>query len=229
MTTRIVVQRIGDLHRYTLRGDALTPRVLPAIGDTARVALVAGRALLLAGDAVTVDILVGAGVRLDIVETSGTVAYDGRGGCATWTVRCEVREGGRLTWRGLPFVVAGGADVARSTTIMLADGAAARMRETLVFGRTGETGGSLACRTRVDFAGEPLLAEDLDLTASSRSRPGILAGYRCLDTLVIGGERLRLDAIPGVDPHQVMQLDGSGTVVRFVGNEVHESPLEMWR
>jgi urease accessory protein len=226
LTTHIGVERVGGQHRYTLRGAALTPRVLPSVGDTARVALVASRALLLAGDAVSVDVIVGAGTDVEIVETSGTVAYDARGGTASWTVRCEVREGGRLTWRGLPFVVAAGADVTRTNTIAVAAGATARMRETLVFGRTGETGGSLFGRTRVTLAGEILLAEDLDLTPTARRRPGILAGHRCLDTLLVAGERLPFDAIKGVHPHQVMQLAGLGTLVRFVGAHLHESPLD---
>jgi urease accessory protein len=229
LTTRIAVEQVRRHARYTLHADALSPRVLPPVDDTVRIALVATRALLLAGDDVVVDVTVGAGVSAEIVETSGTVAYDARGGCAWWTVRCRVGEGGRLTWRGLPFVVAGGADVTRSTTLEVAGGASARLRETLVFGRSGVPGGSLRGSTRVELGGEVLVAEDLELTPAARSRPGILSGFRCLDTLLVVGERMDPDAISALHPHQVMQLDGSGTLVRFVGNDVHESPLESWR
>jgi urease accessory protein len=229
LTTRIGIERVRGHLRYVLGSDALAPRVLPAIDFHARIALVAARALLLAGDAVDVEVVVGAGVSAEIVETSGTVAYDARGGRASWTVRAVVHEGGHLTWRGLPFVVSAGADVTRSSTIEVADGATARVRETLVFGRTGETGGSLRSFTRVELGGRVLLAESLDLTPVARQRAGILAGFRCLDTLLMAGDRLTMADVPGAAAHHLMQLDGSGTLVRFVGHDQHESPLETWR
>lgn len=229
MTTRIGIERIRGHLRYDLRSDALAPRVLPAIDGRARIALVAARALLLAGDAVDLEVVIGGGVSAEIVETSGTVAYDPRGGRAWWNVRVAVHESGHLIWRGLPFVVSAGADVARSSTIEVAAGATARVRETLVFGRTGETGGSLRSRTHVELADDVLLAETLDLTPAARQRPGVLAGFRCLDTLLTAGDRLMPGDVPGVAEHQLLQLDGSGTLVRFVGQNQHESPLEAWR
>lgn len=49
-------------------------------GASARVALVPERALLLSGDAVALHVVVDPGLRLELVETGGTVAYDMRGG-----------------------------------------------------------------------------------------------------------------------------------------------------
>ena len=43
------------------------------------------RALLLAGDAVEVQCHVADGLTLHLQETSGTVAYDMRGGSASWS------------------------------------------------------------------------------------------------------------------------------------------------
>ena len=95
----------------------------PAV-DGARVAVLAEGALLVAGDDVSVGMRVGPGVRLDVVEPAGTVAFDMRGGSARWGVDCRGRRRGRA---GLaapkPFVVATGAVVDRERR-----GHAARIR-----------------------------------------------------------------------------------------------------
>ena len=60
---------------------------LPAPYGVVRVALIAASALLLAGDHVRIEVVVAGTVRLEIVETAGTVAYAMRGGSAggMWT------------------------------------------------------------------------------------------------------------------------------------------------
>lgn len=156
--TRVGVRRVAGRVRCELRPGALSPRVLSTGPGTARVALVATRALLLGGDRVRVEVHVGEGVELELVEVSGTVAYAGRGRSASWDVDVRVDAGGLLLWDAAPFVVADGADVERSTRVSLADGGArgargvALLRETLVLGRSGEEGGRLRTRTRVDLS-----------------------------------------------------------------------------
>ena len=85
-----------------------TPLRSRSPGDV-RLALVATQALLLAGDHVRIEVVVHGPVQLDLVETAGTVAYDMRGGSASWEVDVVLRNGARLTWDGEPFVVAAGA------------------------------------------------------------------------------------------------------------------------
>ncbi|MBN0041888.1 urease accessory protein UreD [Cellulosimicrobium cellulans] len=156
--TRVGAYREAGRVRCDLRPGALSPRVLSTGPGTARVALVATRALLLGGDRVRVEVRAGEGVELELVEVSGTVAYAGRGRSASWDVDVRVDAGGLLVWDALPFVVADGADVERSTRVSLADGGArhergvALLRETLVLGRSGEVGGRLRSRTRVDLS-----------------------------------------------------------------------------
>ncbi|WP_264031645.1 urease accessory protein UreD [Cellulosimicrobium sp. SH8] len=156
--TRVGAYREAGRVRCDLRPGALSPRVLSTGPGVARVALVATRALLLGGDRVRVEVHVGEGVELELVEVSGTVAYAGRGRSASWDVDVRVDAGGLLVWDALPFVVADGADVERTTRVSLADGGArgergvALLRETLVLGRTGEVGGRLRSRTRVDLS-----------------------------------------------------------------------------
>ena len=45
-------------------------------------------------------------MHVELVEPSGTVAYNARGGRATWSARVDVGAGGSLTWRSAPFIVA---------------------------------------------------------------------------------------------------------------------------
>ncbi len=237
--TRIEVAAAPGRARCVVVGGALSPRVLRADPDGARVALVATGALLLGGDEVLIDVVVGAGAWLEVVETAGTVAYPGP--ASSWTVRARLGAGGVLVWAGLPFVVAEGADVRREhKRSSSADGARAVLRETTVLGRAGERGGAVRVRTDVTRAGRDLLVEDLDLAPGVRSGPGVLGPYRVLDVVSAFGFRPPAedrDGRPAVGPaggpagrgrgvaHR-MDLAGPGAVVRFLGTDAHESPLE---
>ncbi|MCU1538160.1 MAG: Urease accessory protein UreH-like protein [Humibacillus sp.] len=214
--TRIEVRRGADGRVTTrLRGAHLAPRRLPDVDGTVRVALVATQALLLAGDEVGVDVEVGDGIRLEVVETSGTVAYDMRGGRAGWHVDVGVASGASLVWSGLPFVVADGADVERHTRVALEPGAQALLRETLVLGRTGEAGGRLLSTLTARLGGRVLLTEETALDPVSRRDPALLGGARVLDVLTALGHRL-------TDP-AALQLEGEGSVLRWLGAATHAS------
>ena len=115
----------------------------------ARVALVPTRALLLAGDAVEVECEVGDGLALHVQETSGTVAYDMRGGSASWSFTARVGVGSRLVLDSLPGCrrAARTSPGRRRSTWTRA--ATLLARETLVLGRSGERPGALASRTTI--------------------------------------------------------------------------------
>lgn len=212
-------------------GEFLAPRVLDVRGRSVRVALVGHCATLLAGDRLSLEVRVGPGVDLELVEPSGTVAYNGRGGHADWEAHVSVGSGGSLTWAAAPFVVAGGADVTRDLGLTLADGAVALLRELFVLGRSGEQGGALLSRLRVTAAGGPLLVEALDLReAGCRSRPGVLGANRVVGTAMLLG-------IPVADPvdEHTTPLAGAGMLARVLAQEAHEAqavlaaPWERWR
>ncbi|WP_432488061.1 urease accessory protein UreD [Kineococcus sp. SYSU DK018] len=212
--------------RLDLATGALAPRLLSRSRGGARVALVGARALLLAGDDVTLDVVVGAGCALELVEVAGTVAFDQRGGpAASWCVRVRLGEGARLTWHGEPFVVADGATAERRTDVDLARGAVALLRETLVLGRTGERGGALLARTRAHLDGRPLLVEDLDLRdAALRASPAVLGTARCLDTVTLLGAR------PAGEEPDALHLQGPGALARSLTADAHASGLgTTWR
>lgn len=221
--TRIEVHVDEGRARCSLGTGPLSPRLLSCDDAGARVALVATGALLLAGDAVRIDVHVGPGAWLHVVETSGTVAYDARGGSASWDVTIEVEAGGTLVWEGLPFVVAAGADVARGTTAVLAHGATLLLRETLVLGRTGEVGGDLRSRTRCSLAGRPAFVDDLRLDAS-RTAPGILGDERVLDSILCLGTRPPASAPSSGRAH--LDLDVPGALLRSLGRDAHVGSLD---
>ncbi|SDS05117.1 urease accessory protein [Friedmanniella luteola] len=189
--TVVRVRREHGRLRTVLRGGLLRPQRLHGPDDRCRVGLLAATALLLGGDVVELEVDVGPGVTLDLVDVAGTVAYDGRGVPADWRVDVRVADGGRLRWAGEPFVVADGADVTRSLDLAVADGGRALLRETLVLGRTGQQGGRLRSRTEVRRGGRPVLVEDARLDpATHRRLPGMLGELRVLDSLLAVGADL---------------------------------------
>jgi urease accessory protein len=217
-TTRIEVAAGPGGPRVAVSPGVLRARRLSGPGPAVRLGLVATEALLLAGDEVRVEVCVDGAVAVEVVEIAGTVAYDMRGGSARWDVALELSGGAELRWVAQPFVVAGGADVDRTTTLTAEEGCTAMLRETLVLGRAGETGGSLRSGTDIAVGGNPLLVEHLDLGAGARAGWATLHGHRCLDTLTAVG--LRLPDDPGT-----LQLEGCGSVVRWIGDELHLSPV----
>jgi urease accessory protein len=222
--TRIGVQAAPGRVRLNLAAGPLSPRVISCSATGARVALVATTALLLGGDHIEIDIDVGPGAWLEIVEIAGTVAYDAGDIASSWTVRARVADCGALIWAAEPFVVAGGANTLRSTVIDLGARAVAYVRETVVLGRTGEAGGAVRSRLTVNQHGSPILVEDMDLRdPGTRSLPGILGTARVIDTVGLFGARAPADS--AVPAGCRFELDLPGTVARALTSQVDRSPL----
>ncbi|WP_432940156.1 urease accessory protein UreD [Kribbella sp. CA-253562] len=222
MLTRIEVVADPVRDRCLLRTGDLSPRRLPAPPGVVRVALVAAGALLLAGDDVRIEVIAQGQVRLEVVETAGTVAYAMRGGSARWDVDVTLTDGAELSWHGEPFVVAEGADVQRSTALTLDHDCRALLRESLVLGRHGEAGGRLRTRTTATVGAGELLVEDLDLSPGLRSGWAMLGEARCLDSVTALGHRLP-------EAPQILQLEGPGSIARRLVTEQHMSDLNaLW-
>ena len=171
------------------------------VGPAARVALVPERALLLAGDDVALHVSVDAGLRLELVETGGTVAYDMRGASARWSTRFALGADSCLVHETLPWVSAAGSDVERSLEVDLGVGARALLRETLVLGRHGERPGALTSSTRVRREGREVFVEDLDAVD--------LTPHRVLDQVssfgefrsAVAGSQVSAESAAGADEH----------------------------
>lgn len=221
--------------RVRARDGLLAARTVARRAVHAEVALVATGAVLLGGDRVAVQVRVADGCALTLTDVGGTVAYDGEGRACRWDVEVRLGAGARLDWEGLPFVVATGAEVSRSTDVRLGPGARLRLRETVVLGRDGERGGRVVLRSRAHDDDGPLLVEEV--TASGdRLVPGVLGGVRVVDTVTDLRGAADDDPDPGVgagtpagvagaDDAVTLRLERGGTLTRWLGPAAHLSPL----
>lgn len=222
MVTTIAVDQVGDRHVTRLRQGLLRPQVVASGPERCRIGLLATTALLLGGDVVELDVRVGAGARLDLFDVAGTLAHHGRGEPSAWHVRIVVGPGAGLTYAGEPFVVGDGADVTRTLDVELAPDAAVALRDTVVLGRAGQQGGLLRSLTTVRVGGRPVLLEDQQLDPDGlRSSPGMLGGHRVLDTVTWLG---CASPEPTVATTYAL-VDGAGTLVRWLGGSLADSPL----
>jgi urease accessory protein len=217
-TTRIAVRAGSPRAQVDLVVGALAPRLVGRTSCTAHVALTAAGMLLLGGDLVHVEVDVGPDCTLELEDVGGMVAYHAPGSASQLTLDVRVGSGGTLLWRALPLVVAEGARVERRTQIELDTGACAVIRETVVLGRQGETGGSLKSHVSITDPDGPVLRENLDVDGSF-PEPGILGSLHVLDAVMAVGFR------PLPEPG-AMLLDQLGAVARHLGNLMHESPMD---
>jgi urease accessory protein len=194
--------------------------LLDADDRAARVSLVPEGALLLAGDSVRIDVHVGPDAVLDLHEAAGTVAYDMRGGRATWEVNVRLDERAALIWGAEPLVVSAGADVRRVTRIVVGPQAALALRETVVLGRHGETAGRLCQIQHVSSAdGTPIVIEELDVDASRIG--ALLGGHRVVGSLlVLGAASAALPEEVAVDRYD---LEAGGALLRRLTHDAHRA------
>ncbi|MDN4173152.1 urease accessory protein UreD [Nocardioides sp. SOB77] len=221
--TRVLVERPPGGGRLRVRTAAtggtsrplLRAVLLSADERTARVALVPEGALLLAGDEVAVEVEVGAGATLELLEPAGTVAYDMRGASARWDVDLRIGAGGSVVWHGEPFVAAAGSRVHRATRVVLGDGARLALREQLVLGRYAEWPGTIEQElVATTAAGDPLLVEHLALGPDTVGMA--LGGRRVLASVLCLGADDGGPAAP-----ERLELEGGGTLVRATADEAH--------
>lgn len=203
------MERSGPGARFSVldQGHYLAPRPVSAPlrapgGGTPHlcVALIGIHMLLLGGDDVRIEVEVGPGVTLEVIEPAGMVAYDAGGVASRWSLDAVLGEGSALVWDGAPIVVAGGANVFRRTRVRMGAGARALLRETLVLGRSGEAGGALRSVTRLTGPGGDFLYEDLDLTGVRRQAVGVLGASKVLASATAAGWRPLPAHGPGPGP-----------------------------
>ena len=222
MPTTVVAVECGEPRaRVTMSagaGTVLVPRLIGRTEDSAEVALVAGGALLLGGDRLDVAIRVGEGCTLELTEVGGTVAYAADDVESWWTVDVELARDSTLLWQGRELVVADGAVTRRRLSVSMAEGARALIRETTVLGRSGECGGTIDLVTTVVRDGFPVLVEELS-ARGDRPVPGVLGEHRVIDSVLLAGAR-------PAEPGDALELAEPGALARWLGTELHHSPLE---
>ncbi|MBD7996772.1 urease accessory protein UreD [Arthrobacter sp. Sa2CUA1] len=204
--TRIAVERAGSSARFSVldQGLYLAPRPVsvplrrPGNGNPhLRVALIGIHMMLLGGDDVRIELTIGPGVTLEVIEPAGMVAYDAEGVASRWSLDAVLGEGAALIWDSAPFVAAGGSNVLRQTRMRLGTGSRVLLRETLVLGRSGEAGGALRSVTRLSGPDGDVLYEDLDLTGGRLAAVGVLGTSKVLASATAAGWRPLPEPGPG--------------------------------
>lgn len=228
----------GGSPRLELRTGLVSPRVVRLGGASAEVALIATTATLLGGDELRLDVEVGPGLRLDLRDVAGTVAYHGRGRGCLVDVSLTVHPGAVLVWAGEPLVVCDGAGVERSLDVRVADTGRLLLRDRVVLGRAGQVGGELTCRTTMTYAARPALVEELVLGGSpGPDACGVLGSARVVDSVTALGWRPGTAPTPlhgrgappaespsGRDP-TVFALHEPGALARHLVGDAHDSTL----
>ncbi len=207
----------ADLHagRPRIRWTQAWPIVLRPTGD-ARLHLVHGAGGPLGGDRLALDVRVGADAVLVVRSAGATIVQPGRGSePARWDFGVVVGPAASLDWAPEPTIVTARADYRTSLRVELAAGARAVVREVVVLGRHGCSGGRYRGRLDVIVGGVPLLAHTtlLDGADPALCGPGGIAGGRAVGTLVV------------VDPHVPAAADalvGERPDVRWAWTDLDE-------
>lgn len=227
---------VGGHPRLELRGGLVSPRVVRQGASSAEVALIATTATLLGGDELRLSVEVGSGLRLDLRDVAGTVAYHGRGHPCLVAVSLTVHPRAVLVWAGEPLVVCDGAQVVRTLDVDVADTGRLLLRDRVALGRTGQAGGELTCRTTMTYGARPALVEELTLGGSAGpGGVGVLGGARVVDSVTALGWRPGAAVTSATEPAvrhagglsgpTVFTLHEPGALARQLVTDAHASAL----
>lgn len=208
--------------RPRIRWTHAWPVVLRPTGAE-QVHLVHGAGGPLGGDRLSLDVRIGPSASLAVRSAGATMVQPGRGGGpARWDTTVAAGAGGHLDWAPEPTVVTDGAEFATSLRVTLDAGASALVRELVVLGRHGRTGGRYRGHLAVTLDGRPVLAHTtvLDGADPALTGPAVSAGARAVGTLLTTGTGRCPDGTgerPGVRWAWSV-LDGPGAVLLAVGD-----------
>jgi urease accessory protein len=149
--------------------------------------LVSAAAAPLGGDHLDLRIEVRAGATLCLRTVAASLALPGLDGEESLlTVTATVAAGGRLEYLPEPVVVADGARHVAGIRVSVAEGGSLVLRDELILGRHGERGGAYRASLHADYAGRPLLRQELDVSGTDAvaGGPAILSGHRAVATLL---------------------------------------------
>jgi urease accessory protein len=212
--------------------------------------VVGGAAGPIGGDQLGLRISVGAGAFLRMRTAAAAIALPGPDGLqSVLRITADVGAGARLEYLPEPVVVSAGARHATIIRVTLAEGASLLLRDELLLGRHGETGGVCRTELQVSYAGRPLLRQSLEVSGADAVTmgPALLAGHRAVGTALwvdpaagetpdaaaaaladstTGGEPAQAsraksaDAAPATDAVvAVMPLAGPGILVTALAND----------
>jgi urease accessory protein len=174
------------------------------------------------GDRLRLAIVVEDDAELDLRSVAATIALPGPGGEASaLDVDIVVRRGGRFHWRPEPIVVVRGADHRVNVRARLDPDATLVVGDTVVLGRTGETGGSIVQRLDVEVGGAPRLRNEVRMGPCwpDAAGPAVTGGARVVAQVLAVGPSTCSAAVPLVDGVRgaLMQLSGGGVLACILG------------
>ena len=196
--------------------------------------LVGGAAGPIGGDELALRISVAEGAFLRLRTAAASIALPGLDGAeSVLRVSVSVASGGRLEYLPEPVVVSNGARHATLVSVTLAAGASLVLRDELLLGRHGEAGGAARTVLRVDYAGQPLLRQSVEVSGSDPVAlgPAVLSGHRAVGSLLLagagadGGGTESRPAPPRAGPGRatperaVMPLAGPGVLVTALADD----------
>jgi urease accessory protein len=197
----VAVAGIGGATRLPVLASQ-APLVLRRTPDA--VYVVGGAAGPIGGDELALRISVGAGAFLRVRTAAASIALPGPEGLeSVLRITVDVGAGARLEYLPEPVVVSAGARHATIIRVTLAEGASLLLRDELLLGRHGETGGAARSVLNVDYAGRPLLRQSLEVSGADAvvMGPAVLAGHRAVGTALwvdpAAGEARVADAAAG--------------------------------
>ena len=189
----LCVERHAGGHAVTelRRGTRLAPRVLSRDSHAVRACLLATQAGPLAGDHDRAAIVVGAGATLVVTSVGAAHVLPGRAPTLL-ELDIDLGAGSRIVFEDAPLILAREADVTRSTTVRLAAGAVAALRDVVVLGNEGHgaAGVRLASTLRVTDPAGALLHDELRIaprSARDDARVALAPGHRVVGTLCLFG------------------------------------------
>jgi urease accessory protein len=191
--TAAVVEAGGVLGELACAPPLTLRQVHSDAADRCELRLVGTAAGPLAGDDLSVSLLLQAGARATLRATGASLAQ-GRpgGGPAGLSIRVDLAEGSDLVADPGALIVCYGSLVHVRVGLTLAAGAAVDWRELIVLGRTGEPPGMATLRWDVTRAGRPVLRQVVDLTDPALTGwAGLTADRRVLACAFIAGPAVR--------------------------------------
>jgi urease accessory protein len=155
--------------------------------DVVRVALAAGTAGPLGGDDFALDVHVGAGSTLVLIEISAMLVLPGpRGDRSHMGVTVRVGEGATFVWMPKPIIAARGCDHDHDVRISLERNARMVMREETILGRHREEPGDFRTTLRITYEDRPLYHQQLRFgpDADGSRSAAVLGDHRAVGSVI---------------------------------------------
>ncbi|WP_324754180.1 urease accessory protein UreD [Roseovarius sp. Pro17] len=191
----------------------------------ARVALAAGTAGPLGGDSYALDVHVGAGSTLVLLEVSAMLVLPGAGGDRShMSIDVTVEEGATFVWWAEPIIAARRCNHRHDVRIALAEGARMILREEMILGRHGETPGDFTSRLRITRAGAALYDQQLSFGPSADGWNGaaVLGHGRAVGSIIAVEPDWEEAPPPALPYHQdavLTPLAGPGVAIGAVASD----------